>query len=223
MIDTETETQTAHTTHQVNNPITFAFAVARLQQATIDCAYIFFDHSEPFINGQRRKKYKSRMQIVQEEREQMLGWLHSDDFHATCELIGQNSDMMNRALKKVMNMKENAMKVVDEYGLRIAKRVSIILFLLLLSLPATAQPFKPLQFSKVKADETVPEVVSLEKITQNPVSVKVNGHLESYKIAVYTYKLKNGKTCDLPVLIKGVKDNNVQKVPHQRHPASKTL
>src|SRR5580658_4406912 len=99
MIDIETPPQTVNQSREANNPITFSFSLARLQQATIDCAYIFFDYSEPFINGQKRKKYKSRMQIVQEEREKMLHWLSSDDFEAACASVGWHSDNTSRALR----------------------------------------------------------------------------------------------------------------------------
>jgi hypothetical protein len=206
MIDTDIETQTPYATHEVANPITFAFALARLQQATIDCAYIFFDQSEPFINGQRRKKYKSRMQIVQEQRENMLAWLNSDDFHATCELVGQNSDIMCRALKRIMNMQDNATKVVSEYSLRIAKKVLIFGIVFGLCLPVYCQPFKLLPGLR-SFDSTVPEIVSLEKITQNPIPFKVNGQSKVSYFTVYTYKMKNGKKIDMPILIKGIKNH----------------
>jgi len=179
----------------------FNFAVARLEQATIDCAYIFFDQFQHFTE---RYKTSVRIETLTQERNKMLKWLESNDFQATCELIDKNDEIVRSALIRILHNKKAAQNVADEYGLKIIRRLFASLTLvLLLCLPAFA--FPPICLPA--AYDPTTEVISLEAINESPVPVKVKGKLYIYKMSTYTYLSSQGGLVYLPFLVCQAKDH----------------
>lgn len=185
--------------------LAYDFAIARLQQATQDCAFIFFNDIARFSENVHRY---TTTDIMAKERDAMIDWLHSDDFEGTCELANQDDNLVREGMLKILHTQKGAARVLAEYGLKI---ISLCVIFIFTALPASPDvPFPALNIAPVILPYETPDLVSLEKITDNPIAVRVRGKIQIFKTTVFTYKDKDGNKIELPVLVPGVINNAVK-------------